>query len=456
MSGYWLLTPEYLLIVAAIVALFGDLLPGGERSSAVLGALAAFIGAAVAGFVGSAEPLFGGMLVFDAASVVGRVAVGALTGAYLLWLGGRGTGSERSHEATALALLSATGAMLMVGARDLVTLFMAIELATMPAYVLMGYRRDDDRGLEGALKYFLLSLTTSLVMLYGFSLLFGASGTTLYAGMDLTGAGVLGTLAVVFVFVGMFAKLSAAPFHYWAPDAYAGAPTSSVAFVSTVPKIAGTVALVRLVEVLAPGASQLPLLLAGAAVISMLLGNLAAYPQRDMRRLMAYSGIAHTGLVLLALATNTATGSAAAIFYTVAYAIPSMAVTLIAAEEGSALDQLAGLSNRRPGAAWALVVFLLSLVGIPPMTGFFGKLYLFIAAFDAGYRALVVLGVTMAVVSAGYYLRILREAFFAERVSAPRIDRSIPATIAIVLLVVATLGLGVVASPLLAYLGVSF
>lgn len=456
MSGLWLLTPEYLLLAAAIVALFGDLLPGGERSSAVLGALASFAAAVTVWVVGAAEPLFEGGLVFDATSVFVRVAIAGLTGAYLLWLGGRGTGSERSHEATALVLLSAVGGMLMAGARDLITLFIAIELSTMPAYVLMGYRRDDDRGLEGALKYFLLSMTTSLVMLYGFSFLFGLTGTTSYAGMDLGGAGVLGVLAVAFVFVGLLAKLAAAPFHYWAPDAYAGAPAASVAFVSTVPKVAGTIALVRLAEVLAPGAAQLPLLLAAAAVISMVLGNLAAYPQRDMRRLMAYSGVAHTGYVLLALSSGSATGAATAVFYTVAYAVPSMAIVMIAAEESTALDGLAGLVDRRPWTAWALVVFLLSLVGIPPMAGFFGKLYLFTAAWGGGMRALVVLAVVMSVVSAGYYLRILREVFFGERLTAPRVERSIPAAVAVVLLVAATLTMGALASPLLAYIGISF
>jgi NADH-quinone oxidoreductase subunit N len=456
MSGYWLLTPEYLLLVGAVAALFGDLLPGGERSSAMLGSLIAFAAAGVAWFAGTSDPLFGGMLVLDPMSVFARVAMAALTGTYLLWIAGRGTGSERSYEATALALFSTVGAMLMVGARDLVTLFIAIELATMPAYVLMGYRRDDDRGLEGALKYFLLSLTTSLVMLYGFSFLFGITGTTLYAGMDVTGAGVLGVLAIAFVFVGLFAKLSAAPFHYWAPDAYAGAPISSVAFVSTVPKIAGTIALVRLIEVLAPGAPQLPLLLAAVSVMSMVLGNFAAYPQRDIRRLMAYSGIAHVGYVVLALVAGTATGSAVAVFYTVAYALPSMAVVLVAGEEGAALDRLAGLANRRPWAAWSLVVFLLSLIGVPPMVGFFGKLYLFTSAFSAGYGGLVILAVVMAVVSAGYYLRMLREAFFGENAFASRVTRSLPAAIAIGLLVIATLLVGVVASPLLGYLGVSF
>ncbi len=456
MSGYWLLIPEYLLLAGALSALFGDLLPGGERSSAVLGALAAFAAAAFAGFIGTAEPLFGGMLVFDPVSVFARVSLAALTGVYLLWSGGRGTGSERSHEATALVLLSVVGGMLMCGARDMVALFIAIELSTMPAYVLMGYRRDDDRGLEGTLKYFLLSMTTSLIMLYGFSFLFGITGVTGYAEMDLTGAGVLGVLAIVFVFVGLLAKLSAAPFHYWAPDAYAGAPTSSVAFVSTVPKIAGTVAMIRLVEALAPGATQLPLLLSVVAVASMVLGNLAAYPQLDLRRLMAYSGIAHIGYVILAMATNTSTGLAAAVFYMVAYALPSMAVVMIAAEEGSAVEQLSGLADRRPWTAWALVVFLLSLVGIPPMAGFFGKLYLFTAAFSAGYRALVVLAVLMSVVSAGYYLRIMREAFFGERVSTSAVGRSIPASIALALLVAATLGMGIAASPLLGYLGVSF
>ncbi len=456
MSALAWFIPEYLLLAGAFVALFAELIVRREGAGAAAGALFAALAALSAAAIGVRPDACGGMLELDQVSVTVRVALALLSAVYLLWLVGRGMGSERSREAAALVLLATLGGMLMVAARDLMVLFISIELATMPAYVLMGYRRDDEHTLEGALKYFLLSMTTSLVMLYGFSFLFGIAGSTSFAVIAASpGGGLLGAFSAIFVFVGLLAKMSAAPFHYWAPDAYAGASPASVAFVSTVPKLAGAAVMVRLAALLAPGVPALPMVFAVASVASMLLGNLAAFPQSDIRRLMAYSGVAHTGYMLLALSAGSAAGNAAAIHYTIAYAVPSMAIMLLAAEEGTALDDFAGLAARRPAAAWVSVVFLLSLVGVPPMVGMFGKLVLFTAALDAGRLALVLLAVVMSVVSAGYYFRILRAAFFAEG-RAERIAPAPSAGIAIVLLTAVTLSLGIFTGPLLKWLTAAF
>lgn len=455
MSELWVLAPEFIALLGALVALFADTVVRDGRAAARAGALAAIAAAVVAGIIGPGAELFGGMLVLDESAVFARVAVAALAGLWLLWVSGRGTGPERSAEAVALALFSVVGGMLMVSARDLIVLFISLELSTMPAYVLIGYRRGDARGLEGALKYFLLSMLTSLVLLYGLSFAYGLAGSTSYAALALGGGGMLRQLAFVFVLVGLFAKLSAAPFHYWTPDAYAGASAQSVAFVSTVPKVAGTVALVHLVGAFAPGVDDVTTILVVVALASMLLGNLAAYPQSDVRRLMAYSGVAHTGYILLALAAG-ATGGAAAVFYAVAYAAPSMAIMLLAAEEGTSLDALGGLSARRPALAWATVAWLLSLVGIPPMVGFFGKLYLFTSAVQAGLLAPVLVAVAMSVVSAGYYFKVLRAVFFGDRSTSEPEERSVMAGIAFSLATLAVLALGVFASPVLGFLGVSF
>lgn len=443
------LTPELLLLAGALAALFVR-----GRTSAWIGVVATTLAAAGAVVLGTGATLFGGMLELDASAVFARVAIAGLTGIWLLWLAGRGTGAERPAEAVSLALISALGGMVMVSARDLVVLFLAVELSTMPAYVLAGYRRADARGLEGALKYFLLSMLTSLVMLYGFSFLYGLSGATGYAALGLGGPALLRDLAFAFVLVGFFAKLSAAPFHYWTPDAYAGAPAAAVAFVSTVPKVAGTVALMALARVLAPTTPDATLILIVASVASMLLGNLAALTQTDLRRLMAYSGVAHTGYVLLGLASGAA-GGTAAVFYAVAYAAPSMAILLMGAEEGTAIEDLGGLAARRPALAWGAVAWLLSLVGIPPLVGFFGKLYLFTAAVEAGWLWAVLVAVAMAVVSAGYYFRVVRAAFFAEALDAPMVARSAPATVSFALATIAVLALGVFASPLWRFFGVS-
>ncbi len=457
MTGLRFLLPEYLLLAGAIAALFAERLSRREGAGAALGAVVALSAAVSTAVIGARGAIAGGVLALDAVAVTVRVAIAALTAVYLLWLAGRGMGTERSREAASLALFAALGGMLVASSRDLIVLFISLELATMPAYVLMGYRRADERGLEGALKYFLLSMTTSLIMLYGLSFLFGIAGSTSFDTIAAAPpAGLLGVFSAVFVFIGLFAKMSAAPFHFWAPDAYAGAPAASVAFVSTVPKIAGTAAMVTLASALVPHAPALPTVFALASVTSMLLGNLAAFPQSDVRRIMAYSGVAHTGYVLLALSSATPTGYAAAVFYTVAYAVPSMAIMLIAAEEGTTLNDFAGLVARRPALAWGSVVLLLSLVGVPPMVGMLGKLVVFTASVSAGRLALVVVAVVMSVVSAGYYFRILRPAFFQERPGGSVHAPSRSASIAIGMLVFATLALGIVVAPLLGYLGIHF
>jgi len=472
-TGYYQLLPEAVMLVAALLALFGEFLPGRDRGTAYIGLAACLIAAALVVWGGITRPIFGGMLVYDGLAQYARVAIALLTAIWLLWVAGRGLGKERVREAVSLALFSALGGMLLASARELVTFFIAVELATMPAYVLVGYRRRDVVGLEGTLKYFLLSLLTSLVMLYGLSFLYGLAGSTFYTRVALVGHSPLATIAAVLVLVGLFAKLSAAPFHYWAPDAYSGASAASVAFVSTVPKVAGTLAAVRLITYFPPPVGVLATVVAIGAAASMLLGNLAALTQDDIRRLMAYSGVAHTGYVLVAVAALlSGVGNAAggAVFYSVAYAVPSLAIMLIAAEEGVTLAGFGQLAARRPWVAWSAVLLLLSLIGIPPLVGFFGKLYVFGAAISGGLVWLAVLGVLTSVVSAGYYFRIVRSMFFGEAPAAapgvlstgesdglPTADLpvedvapaplvpSVPAGIALALCVLATLALGVFA-----------
>jgi len=453
MTGYAILIPELLLIVAAAWALFAERLPAGDRGAARVGAALAALAGLLAALGPVGAELFGGALVFDGAARFARTGVALLAAVWLLWTAGRGEG--RVREACALGLLTAVGSMLMASSRELITFVVSLELATMPAYVLMGYRKSRIDGLEGALKYFLLSMLTSLVMLYGISFLYGVTGSTRFAELDLSGAGALGLLAVLLTLVGIFAKLSAAPFHYWAPDAYAGAEPWSVAFVSTIPKIAGTAALVNLVRALAPTCPELGLVLIAGAVASMVLGNLAALTQTDIRRMMAYSGVAHAGYLMLGVASLSEAGYSAALLYVLAYAVPSMGIMLLVAEEGTGLEDFAGLSNRRPAVAWGVVVLLASLIGIPPLVGFFGKLSLFSAAVSAGLMPWVALAVVMSVVSAAYYLRIVRSAFFAAdgegRVAGPV---SATATIAVAACVLAAIALGVAAGPLLAWMGV--
>lgn len=457
MLSYRLISPEIAILATALLVMFADLISAKRRAGAWIGVVGSFVTAGLVVWAGQGSvTLFGGMLQVDGVAEFTRVATAIMTGVFLLWVAGRGMRPAGSRHAAALVLLSSLGSLLLASARDWVVLFLAIEAATMPLYVLIGFDRGDERSLEGAMKYFLLSMITSVAMLYGLSFVVGLSGTTAYEGVRIGSYGVVGLFAVVLLMAGLFAKLSAAPFHWWAPDAYAGASASAVAFVSSVPKMAGIVAVAEVVRFLGPQVRVLTAVVAAGAVLSMILGNLAAYPQRDVRRLMAYSGVAHAGYVLVALAAGIV-GIEAAVFYALAYAIPSMAVMLVADDEGNDLGELAGLAQRRPWVAWSTVLLLISLVGVPPLVGFLGKVYVFGEAIRAGMIWLAVLGVVMSVISAGFYFRIVRTMFFDERATVVPlpVNRTAAGDIALVACVAATLALGIWAGPLVHMIGLS-
>lgn len=458
MGPYALIAPEIAVLATALVALFADVVTRGRRRAAAwIGAGGVLVAAALAAGGGRGHAVvFGGMLAVDGPAQFARVATLLLAAVFLVWLAGKGIGGGTVRQAASLALLSTLGSLLVASARDWVVLFLALETATMPLYVLVGYDRRDEGSLEGALKYFVLSMITSVVMLYGMSFIIGMGAGSAFDGVRLGGHGALGLFAGLLVLAGLLAKLAAAPLHWWAPDSYAGAPVAAVAFVSAAPKVAGAAALARVAAVLMPAVPGLGTVLVAVAVASMLLGNLAAYPQRDVRRLMAYSGVAHAGYLVLAVAAGPRVGLLAAVLYATVYAVPSMAVMFVAADEGPSLDSFAGLATRRPMAAAAVTVLLLSLVGMPPLAGFVGKVAVFGAALDAGLVWPTVLGVLMSVVSAGFYFRIVRAMYFAEPVRAAAVDRdrTRAADAALAVCVAAVVAIGVAAGPLLGALGV--
>lgn len=457
MTGLALIAPEIVLLATALLALFADVLVRGRgRAAAWIGAAGSALAAAAAWLGGQGSvALFGGSFAVDGAAQVARIATGLLACVFLVWLAGNGLreGGERTF--TALVLFSALGATLMAGARDWVVLMLALEVATMPAYVLMGFERRSERGLEGALKYFLLSMIASALFFYGLSFVIGMSGATAMSATKME-PGLIGAVAAAFLAAGLLAKLSAAPFQWWAPDAYAGAPSAAVAFVSSVPKVAGLLAFARIVEVVGPQVPAFRALLVGAALLSMVLGNLAAYPQTDLRRLMAYSGVAHAGYLLVGLAAGTAGALDAALFYAIAYAVPSMGVMLVVARHGETLAGLRGLAERRPSSAWMTTVMLISLVGVPPLAGFIGKLYLFSAAMGSGLVWLAAIAIVMSAVSAGFYFRVIRAMFF-ETPEAPSdaVAPGVSGDLAIAACVVATVAIGVVSSPLFAAISIA-
>jgi NADH-quinone oxidoreductase subunit N len=362
-----------------------------------------------------------------------------------------------------LMLFAAAGMLLLVSANDLVTLFIAFELMSLAIYALVGIARTDARSGEGAMKYFVLGAFSSGFLLYGIALLYGATGTVYLDEMRVpastAGAGLfLGALALLIVGFGF--KVGAVPFHAWIPDAYQGAPAAVTGYMAVAVKAAAFGVFVRILG--ATGAIELvsgetasavvPRALWALAVLTMALGNFAALAQSNLKRLLAYSGIAHSGYILVGLTAAGASRDAAAasLFYLATYAsmtIGAFAVVVLLRREGRDIedvDDLRGLGQERPGLALAMTIFLVSLVGIPPTAGFMGKLWVFKEAVQAGYTGLVVIGVLTTMVSVYYYLRPIVVMYMYEPVGvAPARPEEWGGRFAVVLAVIATLYLGI-------------
>ncbi len=317
-------------------------------------------------------------------------------------------------------LTGALGMNMMALSNDLVVLYLAIETTSIAMYALTGYIRQSDRSAEAGIKYFLYGAFASTVMLYGFSLLYGFTGTTSLQALSF-GMAVLGTpimavgLAFVFIFVGLAFKVSIFPFHFWAPDVYEGAPTPITAFLSVASKAAGFVVLLRVLSTVFPGLAEywVPLI-AVVAAFTMTIGNLLALAQKNLKRLLAYSSIAQAGYMLLGVAANTGEGTAAVVYYLGMYTLTNLAafaviVLVSRVVDGDNLTHFAGLSRRAPGLALVMLVAILSLGGIPPFAGFFGKFYLFMAALQQPALVwLVIVALINAIISLYYYLMVLK------------------------------------------------
>jgi NADH-quinone oxidoreductase subunit N len=332
------------------------------------------------------------------------------------------------------------GALVTSAAGDMVMLYVGIELASISTYILTAFARRRSTSLEGALKYFLLGIFASAILLYGFAWIYGATGSTnldeisaslrgIVAGEDNLDASLL--LGLLLVIVGLGFKIAAVPFHFWTPDAYDGAPTPVTGFMSVVPKAAAAAALVRiLIQGLAPLQDDWTLLIAVLALITMVFGNIVAVAQRNVKRMLAYSSIAHTGYMLAGLAAYRATegfsaggpadqGVTSVLFYLLAYTfmnIGAFAVVIWIQQRGRGmeLDDFNGLGATHPLPAAAMTVFMVSLMGIPPTIGFYGKYYIIVALIDSGLLWLALAIVVMSAVSAFFYLRVVAVMYFSE------------------------------------------
>ncbi len=373
---------------------------------------------------------------------------------------------EHSHhqgEYYALIVFGAVGMCLLTGAIELLVVFIALEISSISTYVLTAYRKQTDRGPEAAIKYFLLGSFATAFLLYGIALVFGATGTTqIYQIAQLAPVAQNQTLvlaALALMLVGILFKVSAAPFHVWTPDVYEGAPSPVVALLSTAPKAAAFALLLRVVYEMFPHLRSIwaPLLWI-VAVLSMTVGNLAALRQQNVKRMLAYSAIAHAGYLLAAFAGMGSIGIAAASFYIAAYAAMNVGIfaviTLVGGydEHLSLIDDFRGLIYRSPFLASLLIFFLISLIGIPFTGGFFGKFYSFTAAVDGGAIALAIIGLLNSGLAAAYYLRlalVCAQRPSADQPTPPKPVVGVAVGAALLLAVAATLILGIIPGAIL-------
>ncbi|HYV75551.1 MAG TPA: NADH-quinone oxidoreductase subunit N [Candidatus Binatia bacterium] len=359
----------------------------------------------------------------------------------------------KAGEYYGLLLFAAVGMMLMSSAIELVLIFIAIEISSISSYVLAGFRRRAAESAESSLKYFLLGSFATAFFLYGVALVFGATGSTnVYKIAEVLSSqhSVVVYLAVALMFVGLGFKVASAPFHIWTPDVYEGAPAPVVGFLSTGPKAAAFAVLLRVL--FATGAPGWFWMVWVSAVLSMTIGNIGALVQNNVKRLLAYSSIAHAGYLLVAFAAAQTTGISAAIFYAASYAAMNVGAFAIVAhlsgrgERYVTLDDYTGLGRRSPLIAGLLTVFLISLIGIPITGGFFAKFYVFSAALRANLIGLTIIGVINSAIAAYYYLRIIVYMYMLDEsgqpeAPVPKMPASLGTAVAISLL--ATLYLGV-------------
>lgn len=470
--------PEILILVLGILLLIVEpFWKGADRRNAgwmtAGGLLAVFAVSLVAARPADPAIVFGGMLRHDWLGFFFKMMFifgAAITALFMMdheSLGKRG-------ESYVLLLAATLGMNLMAASSDLVMLYLAIETTSIPLYVLAGFMLSDNRSTEAGFKYLLFGAMTSAIMLYGFSLLFGFAGTTnLYelAAMSVAGRLPLGVALglVVLIVVGLSFKVSIVPFHFWAPDVYTGAPTPIAGFLSTASKAAGFAVLTRLFLTVFEG-SVAPIteltfswasILAVLATITMTLGNLVALKQTNIKRLLAYSSIAHAGYAMIGVVAVSELGVTSVVFYLLAYILTNLAAFGIVMAFGRVagsdeIKDYAGMSRRAPGLALAMLVAFLSLAGMPPFGGFVAKVFVFAAAVQVNMIWLAVVGVINSIVGLYYYLTVLKVVYLYRMEGEEEEAHPIPLTRPYVIgLVVLTLGIVLVGTVFAPWFGLS-
>jgi NADH-quinone oxidoreductase subunit N len=363
--------------------------------------------------------------------------------------------ARRGSEYHVALLASLLGMLVLAAARELVLLFVAFELMSIPLYFLTGFQKRDDVAAEGALKFFLVGTVSSAILLYGFSFLYGVTGTTMISAFPaaLATGNVLARLGLVLVLAGVGFKIASVPFHMWVPDTYVAASTPFVAWLSVAPKAAGFIVIFRLyLEGAGSSALLWVPLVSAMAGLTIVAGNLMAIPQQNVKRMLAYSGIAHIGYMLMGVAAISASGAGMILFYLVAYLFGNMGAFLVVQAVGSAegsdrMDAYRGLAQRSPVLALSMLVFLLSLGGIPFVAGFWAKLFIFRAVIDQHMYGLALLGAVLTIVALYYYLVLASRMYIDAPAKPGSLVLAAPLFIAILICAVGVVVMGLYPEP---------
>ena len=448
--------PEIVMTVLALAILLADLVIKRKETIAFL----TIVSVAAVAYIMVGSPListFNGMFVSDGYSIFFKL-IFMLNVILTVLISVKYIVIEKVNfgEYYALILFSSLGMMIMASAGDLIVLYLGLELMALSTYILAGFIRYDIKSNEAAMKYFLLGAFASAFLLYGTSMIYGLTGTTDLKAISayivangLSGNPVL-MLSMILFAVAFSFKIAAVPFHMWAPDAYEGAPTSITAFMSVGPKAAGFAVLGR-VFLIAFGSVKLEwsAVLVPIAILTMGVGNIVALSQTNIKRMLAYSSIAHAGYILLGIIAGTSDGMASVLTYMLIYAfmnIGAFAVVIMLRSEGFKGDNISdyeGLSKTHPLTAALMLVFMFSLTGIPPTAGFMGKFYVFMSAINAGYTWVVIIAVMFSAISAYFYLRVVMYMYMKEPKETVQLSASPAIGLALAITVIAVLVIGI-------------
>ncbi|MBA3942653.1 MAG: NADH-quinone oxidoreductase subunit NuoN [Sphingopyxis sp.] len=423
-----LVWPELILTIGGLITLMlgtfvGDRQVGLYQLAALLTLAAA--AAAVTALFGVNASVFSGTLAVDSFGGFAKLLIYVASFIAIIIAPRFFKGGMRAEYPT-LILFAALGMGIMASARDLMTLYVGLELNSLASYVLASFMRTDDRSSEAGLKYFVLGALASGMLLYGISLLYGFTGTTDFAGIAKVMGGELNIgliFGIVFVIAGLGFKISAVPFHMWTPDVYEGAPTPVTTFFASAPKVAAMALMTRVViDAMGPAVTSWQQIIIFLALASIILGAVGAIGQKNIKRLLAYSSINNVGYMLIGLAAGTQQGVEGVLTYLLVYMVTTIGAFLVVlqlrddkGEQVEGIPALAGLSQRRPGLAAALSVFFFSLAGIPPLFGFWPKYLVFEAAVNANLVPLAVAGIVASVIGAFYYIAIIKTMYFDDK-----------------------------------------